>query len=204
MQTTVQNTEIQITQMQESLLDIEYQYQDKKNTLETQIKTYISQLLSEIQAWEQMYVLVAPMEGRVTFTNYWFKNQNVSAGESVFTIVPQEEGRIIGKAQMPLTRSGKVRTGQKVNIRFSNFPDNEYGMVKGFVKNISLVPTKDTQGNEYYTVEIELPEGLKTTYKKELPYLPEMKAQVEIITDDISLLERFFMPLRKIWTEGMR
>ncbi|GAB6122101.1 HlyD family secretion protein [Dysgonomonas termitidis] len=200
---TIQNTEMQITGMQESLLDTEYQYQDKKNQLETQLKTYIAQLLSEIQAWELNYALVTPIDGRVTFTSYWVKNQNVTTGETVFTVIPKDNLEIIGKAQMPLTRSGKVKPGQKVNIRFSNFPDNEYGIIKGTVKSISLVPTKNTLGETYYTVEIELPDGLKTTYEKELPYLPEMQAQADIVTEDISLLERFFMPLRKIWTEGM-
>lgn len=201
---TIQNTEMQITEMQESLLDTEYQYTDKKNQLETQLKTYISQLLAEIQAWELNYALITPIDGHVTFTNYWVKNQNVTTGETVFTIIPEDNPEILGKAQMPLTRSGKVKPGQKVNIRFSNFPDNEYGIIKGKVKNISLVPSKDTQGIDYYTVEIEFPEGLKTTYGKELPYLPEMQAQADIVTEDISLLERFFMPLRKIWTEGMQ
>lgn len=201
---TIQNTEMQITEMQESLLDTEYQYTDKKNQLETQLKTYISQLLAEIQSWELDYALITPIDGHVTFTNYWVKNQNVTTGETVFTIIPEDNPEILGKAQMPLTRSGKVKPGQKVNIRFSNFPDNEYGIIKGKVKNISLVPTKDTQGIDYYTVEIEFPEGLKTTYGKELPYLPEMQAQADIVTEDISLLERFFMPLRKIWTEGMQ
>lgn len=204
MRSTIQNTEMQITQMRESLLDTEYQYQDKKNQLETQLKTYISQLLSEIQAWELNYALISPIDGQITFTNYWVENQNVTAGDIVFTIVPNENKEIIGKAQMPIIRSGKVKTGQKVNIRFSNFPDNEYGVIKGKVKNISMVPVKDAKDMDYYTVEIELPEGLITTYKKELPYLPEMQAQADIVTEDISLLERFFMPLRKIWTEGMR
>ncbi|GHV40040.1 hemolysin [Bacteroidia bacterium] len=203
MNTTIQNTQIQITQMEESLLDTEYQYQDKKNQLETQLKTYISQLLTEIQTWEQNYVLMASIDGQVTFTNYWVQNQNISAGDVIFNVVPENTGQIMGKAQMPLTRSGKVKAGQKVNVRFTSFPDNEYGIVKGFVKSISMVPVKDAQGENYYTVEIELPDGLKTTYNKELPYLPEMQAQADIITEDISVLERFFMPLRKIWTEGV-
>lgn len=201
MNTSLQNTQIQITQMKESLLDTEYQYQDKKNQLETQLKTYISQLLTAIQTWEQDYVLVASIGGRVTFTNYWVENQNVSVGDVIFNIVPEHAGRMIGKAQMHLERSGKVKAGQRVNIRFTNFPDSEYGTVRGVVKNISMVPVKGTQEENYYTVEIELPDGLKTTYNKELPYLPEMQAQADIITDDISVLERFFMPLRKIWTE---
>lgn len=200
---SIQNTEMQITQMQENLLDTEYQYQEKKNQLETQLKTYIAQLQAEIQAWELNYALITPIAGQVTFTNYWIKNQNVTTGETVFTVIPDENQEILGKAQMPITRSGKVKVGQKVNIRFVNFPDNEYGITKGIVKNISMVPTKDAQGMNYYTVKIELPEGLTTTYNKELPYLPEMQAQADIVTENISLLERFFMPLRKIWTEGM-
>lgn len=200
---SIQNTEMQITVMQEGLLDTEYQYHDKKNQLETQLKTYIAQLLSEIQSWELNYALVTPIDGYVIFSNYWAKNQNVTAGETVFTIIPKDNGEIMGKAQMPLTRSGKVKTGQKVNVRFANFPDNEYGIIKGKVKNISLVPTKHTQEEAYYTVEIELPDGLRTTYKKDLPYLPEMQAQADIVTQDISLLERFFMPLRKMWMESI-
>lgn len=199
----IQNTEIQITQMQESLLDTEYQYQDKKNQLETQLKTYIAQLLSEIQTWEMNYVLIAAVDGQVTFTNYWVKNQNVTSGEVVFTVIPKNNKKIIGKAQMPLTRSGKVKKGQKVNIRFTNFPDSEYGIIRGVVKSISMVPVKDSQGMNYYTVEIGLPEGMRTTYNKELPYSPEVQAQADIVTQDISLLERFLMPVRKIWTEGM-
>ncbi len=197
------NTQMQITQMQENLLDTRYEYLDKKAQLETQLETYISQLLTAIQTWELENVLITPIDGQVTFTNYWVENQNVITGEAVFTVVPKENHKIIGKAQMALARSGKVKAGQKVNIRFSNFPDNEYGIIKGQVKNISMVPEKINQEEAYYTVEVDLPEGLHTSYNKELPYLPEMQAQADIITEDLSLLERFFMPLRKIWTEGM-
>ena len=205
MHSEIKNTEIQITQMKENLLDIEYQYSDKKNTLESQLKTYTSQLISEIQAWEQAYTLISPIDGQVSFTNYWTENQNVVIGETVFTIIPNGNEQLIGKAQMPQVRSGKVKIGHRVNIRFSNFPDNEYGIVRGFVKNISMVPTKNIEGvnSNYYVVEIELPDKLMTSYNKELPYLPEMEAHADIITEDISLLERLFMPVRKILTENI-
>lgn len=200
---TLQETEIQITQMQESLLDTEHQYIEKKNTYETELRTYASQLLAEIQLWEQTYAFISPINGQVTFTSYWAENQNLSLGESVFNIVPDKSGLLMGKASMPMTRSGKVKPGQKVNIRFANFPDNEFGIVKGIVSSISLVPSQNLDDKTNYIVEIELPDGLLTTYKKQLPYLPQMQAQADIITDDMSLLERLFMPLRKIWTEGM-
>lgn len=203
---SVDNSRIQIGQMKENLFEANYQDIDKENTLTSKLRTLITQLQSEIQTWELNYVLSSPINGKITFTNYWATNQNITAGEEIFNVIPTDEVKLLGKASLPTTRSGKVEIGQKVNIRFENFPDNEYGIVKGIVKNISLVPTKSretTTPTAGYTVEIELPNGLKTTYNKELPYLPEMTGQADIITKDISALERFIMPIRKVLNEGL-
>ncbi|MDR3339644.1 MAG: HlyD family secretion protein [Candidatus Symbiothrix sp.] len=214
MRSSVRNMQIQIAQLKESLLDTRQQDVEKLNSLRSQIRAQVSQLKTEIQAWELSYVLVAPIDGVITFTNYWVANQNVDAGEAVFAIIPDIRGlrvdpamtespiEILGKASLPVARSGKVKVGQKVNIRLENFPDNEYGILRGIVKNISLVPMQTGQTISY-TVEIALPDGLTTTYKKELPYLPNMQGQADIITEDISLLERFFLPLKKILSESL-
>lgn len=200
---SMENMQIQIAQMRESLLDTENQYIEKKNTLETQIKTQVSRLLAEIQTWEMNNALIAPINGKVTFTTYWVANQNITVGDEIFNIVPTDGGEIIGKANLPIARSGKVKIGQKINIRFENFPDNEFGIVRGVVQNISLVSSKGKDGNNYI-VEIKLPQGLRTTYNKDLPYVPDMRAQADIITEDLSVLERIFMPIRKIFKESIQ
>lgn len=199
--TNLENMQIQIAQMKESLLDAEYQYIEKENNLRTQLNSQITQLITDIQTWEINYVLMAPIDGKITFSNYWTENQNVTGGEEIFSVIPDDSGNLIGKVSLPIARSGKVQVGQKVNIRFDNFPDNEFGTIRGHVNNISLVPLKEQEAN-CYTLEISLPKGLTTTYNKELPYLPEMTGQADIITDDISLLQRFFMPMRKLWNES--
>lgn len=203
MNRSLENLQIQITQMYESLYDTEYQYLDKKNTLETQLRSFINQIKTEIETWEMNYVLTTPIDGEVTFTQYWTKNQNVSAGSIVFNVVPQDQGEIIGKALLPTARSGKVKKGQKVNIRFSNYPENEYGIVKGVVDNISLIPAAGATEQKTYVVDIRLPDKLKTTYNKELFFLPEMEGQADIITEDITLLERFLLPVKKVLTENL-
>jgi HlyD family secretion protein len=190
-----------MAQLKESLLDTEQQAVEKINDLHSRLQSLISQLKTEIQNWEMSFVLMAPIDGKITFTHYWVSNQNVSAGEEIFTIIPDTPFRIIGKASLPVARSGKVKLGQKVNIRIENFPDAEYGMLRGVVQNISLVPSKSGESVSY-AVEISLPGNLITTYKKELPYLPNMQGQAEIITEDISLLERLIMPIRKIIAEN--
>lgn len=112
-------------------------------------------------------------------------------------IVPSNQGIFIGKALLPIDRSGKVKVGQTVNIRFDNFPETEFGIVKGYVKNISLVPSKDNNISQY-VVEIGFSNELKTTYDKVLPFLPKMEGRADIITDDLSLLERILLPIKNI------
>ncbi|GHV58379.1 hemolysin [Bacteroidia bacterium] len=216
---TLNNMRIQIAQLKESLLDTGHQDIEKGNGLQTQLQSLISQLKTEIQNWELTYVLIAPITGKITFTNFWTINQNVNAGVEVFTVIPAQAGnnirrepissteqnnvfQIIGKASLPIARSGKVEIGQKVNIRIENFPENEYGILRGTVQNISLVPVKSGE-MVYYAVEISLPDGLLTTYKKDLPYLPNMQGQAAIITEDISLLERFILPIKKVLKESL-
>ena len=142
------------------------------------------------------YALISPIDGEITFAGYWSENQNVAVGETIFSIIPTQKTDLLGKAQLPVARSGKVKKGQQVNIHFLNYPDNEFGMVRGIVSNISLVPV-----NNYYVLEISFPNGLQTTYKKDLPFSQEMTANIEIITENIRLLERFILPLKRIWKE---
>jgi len=105
---------------------------------------------------------------------------------------------LLGKALLPIQRSGKVKVGQRVIIRFLNFPDQEFGIVTGMVHSVSLVPAENN-----YLIEIALPDGLTTNYQKMLPITYEMKASAEIVTEDLRLIERFFLPLKRVLREGL-
>lgn len=192
--------QIQIAQLRETLLDTSYIDIEKMNNLRSQIHSLISQISTEIQSWELTYVIKAPINGEISFTKFWTIYQNITSGEEVFNIIPTSDFQMIGKAYIPIVRSGKVQIGQKVNIKLDNFPENEYGTINGIVKNISLVPVISEE-SATYVVEIDLPEKLITTYHIELPYLPNTQGQANIITQDLSLFNRFFSPIKKIFKE---
>lgn len=194
---SIDNTVMQISNLEANLLDLELQQAEKESVLNHELRTASEQLLNDINGWELNYVIKSPVVGKVTFTKFWSVNQNVSAGESVCTVIPDTQDKILGKALLPLQNSGKVKTGQRVMVRFSNFPDQEFGIVNGKVSAISLVPSESN-----YVVEIAFPNGLTTNYNKKLPVSQEMQASAEIVTDDLRLIERFFMPLKKILKEG--
>jgi HlyD family secretion protein len=219
MHSSLNSIQIQIGQLKESSLDMEQQDIEKLNELQTQLQSLVSQLNTGIGEWELNYVLRAPIDGKIAFTKYWIENQNVSSGEEVFTIVPvphaipfyekeekenspASQNQLTGKAMLPIARSGKVKVGQKVNIRLQNFPENEYGILRGTVNKISLVPVPSGE-TVYYAVDINLPDNLVTTYKKELPYLPNMQGQADIVTNDASLLERLVLPVKRVLKESI-
>lgn len=171
----------------------EKEFEDQRRQLQTELTAAFHVLESKLDYWENTFVLVSPIKGKVTFTNYWSRNQQVKTGDVVFTVVPGVHSKIIGRLTLPLKGAGKVKTGQKVNIRFDNFPYMEYGMVRGSVGSVSLVPS-----NDQYTVEIDLPQDLKSNYNIPLPFSQEMKGEVEIITEDLRLIERFFNPVKSL------
>lgn len=201
--TDIDNLKISMTEMQGTLIDVENDFIEKENLYIEQIKNQALELSAEIQSWEMNYVLKSPIDGKVSFNNYWSEHQNVIVGEDVFNIIPANNKQPVAKAFLPITRSGKVKVNQKVNLHCENFPDNEFGIIKGIVKNISLLPSV-SENTTAYVVEITLPNGLVTSYKKELPYYPEMKGKAEIITEDLSLFQRIMFPLRKILVENLR
>lgn len=194
---SAENLRIQIGQQEESLLDLTLEQNEKEFTLSQNLQTAREQLLNSLNEWRLRYCLVAPVDGLVTFTKYWNQNQYIPSGEVAFTVVPQGESRLMGKVQIPIARSGKVGKGQRVIVRFSSFPDQEFGVVNGVVSNISLVPMDD-----HYTADVDFPEGLRTNYGKVLPVSPETQASAEIVTEELRLIERFFLPIKRIVKEG--
>ena len=113
---------------------------------------------------------------------------------TIFTVVPLQQNTPKGKAMLPVQGAGKVKTGQRVNVRIKNFPDQEFGYLTGKVESISSVPTVEG----FYVVEITFPDGMKTNYGKTLPITQQILGSGDIITDDLRLIERFFMPVKKL------
>lgn len=168
--------------------------QEENNLLKQVIQSY-NQLKKAIKNWEMKYLLKASLNGKVSLLKVYNKNQYVQQGDLIFTIIPSENSNYIGKIKAPILNSGKLKIDQKVNIKLSNYPSDEFGILNGIIKNISL--TSDEQGN--YLIDVSLPKNLITSYNKELIFRQEMQGDAEIITEDLRLSERFFYQLKNVF-----
>ena len=195
---SIDQQNMSILQSEQTVFNLEQQRNEQLNQLEIAVTGAFEQLQTQLKTWEQKYLFVSPIDGIVTFTKYWQKNQNVNAGETLVTIVPNEQTKIIGKILLLPQGAGKVKEGQSVNVKFDNYPHMEFGMVRVIIKNISLVPVTVGENQKAYMLEVEFPASLVTNYGKELTFSQEMTGSAEIITEDLRLLDKFLNPIRSI------
>lgn len=170
--------------------------ESKENiNLERNVVQAFYQLKKVIKDWELNYVLRSSINGKVTFLQIWTENQNIEVGSTVFAIIPSDKSNFIGKVKAPALNSGKIKIGQDVTIRLANYPDTEFGILKGKVTAISLTPDKDNN----LLIDVSLPNGLETSYKKQIAFQQEMTGNADIITEDLRLIERLLYQFRGVF-----
>jgi len=170
--------------------------ENKENiNLERNVIQAFYQLKKTIKDWELNYVFRSAIDGKVSFLQIWTINQTINAGDNVFAIIPNSENGYIGKVKAKAQNSGKISVGQNVNIRLANYPDREFGIITGKIKAISLTP--DKEGN--LLIDVVLPNGLQTSYKKQITFRQEMSGTADIVTKDARLIERFLYQFRDVF-----
>ncbi len=190
---------IEIAEKRQLILDYRIRRIEEREKLIFVLRESFQNLKAQIDIWKNNYLLISPIDGLATFTRFWSANQSVTKDEPVLTIVPLVPGSFIGRLTLKMQRSGKVTTGQLVNIKLAGYPYMEFGMVRGVVKSKSLVPAADA-----YIIEINLPDGLLTLYGKQLDFTQNMQGTAEVITNDVRLLQKIINPFRYMISRNRR
>lgn len=190
---SIKNNESSTLRMKETRLDLKVQLEKELQQYRLDIDEAFQLLHSAVDQWKEKYLIESPVKGKITFTSFWNENQVIKAGEILATVIPEDKSRIIVRANVPASGLGRVRIGQEVNIKLSGFPYMEFGVIKGRIKSLSLVPA-----NDVYIAEIDLVNGMRSTYKIELNFISEMTGTADIITDNSRLIFRLIKPLKAI------
>ncbi|WP_165370399.1 HlyD family secretion protein [Hymenobacter persicinus] len=196
------NRQLPLRQVELSLINNLAQQSAKRNEL-LDLRHLISQqqgifnqalrsLHSAASSWERQYILTAPTTGKVFFTSFLQEKQTVQPGQELFSVATQSSTEF-GEVQIPQYNLGKVKPGQAVILKFNSYPFQEFGAVRGKIDYISDVPAK----NGSFLARIILPQGLRTTYNRQITYRAGMQASAEIITEDSRLLAKIFYNFRR-------
>lgn len=184
----IQRKKEEIMNYRARILEMQLQQQAGAKDRIYQLTQSLIKLKADIKHWRDEYLVLAPSDGNVLFFDGLEVGRKLTMGEDIFSIVPPGSGdRYIGKVQLPIQGSGKVRINQEVNIKLGRYPFREFGLLKGKVSKIYPV----AKGNAY-SVEVELGNGLKTTLGRELDFHQQMSGQAEIITEKRKFISRIF------------
>lgn len=190
--------ELQILQNKQQIVELNLQQSNEIADYKNRITKTVQKLIAEFLQWEKLYIFQSPINGKVTFGNFWATNQHISAGQKFASIIPNNQMKIIGKVQVPSSGIGKIKKGQIVNFKLSGFPFMEYGILKGKIISIGKTPERNVSGELFYTIDVGFLNGLVTTYNKKLPLIQQMDGIAEIVVEDIRLIHQFVKPIKSL------
>lgn len=193
--TALSSARIQEAQLQQRIIETQMEENREANNLNIALQTAYNELRVSIEEWEMSFLFISPASGILSYNHIWQQHQNVSSGDKVFSVVAQKPGHIIGKIKLPASGSGKVVPKQRVNINVAGYPYMEFGFLTGEVLSVSLLADDENT----YTVTVNLPQDLRTSYGKVLNFKGELVGTAEVMTDERSVMGRLLSPLCYLW-----
>lgn len=196
---SIANTGITAERLKQTIVDQKFEYESQHKGLREEVSSTYSQLISTLSIWEKNYLLIASSTGKLSFMSLWSDVQEVKAGEPLFAITPSNIGEVQARLTIPFEGAGKVKTGQRVNIKLNGYSYMEFGMVEGIVHSVS-----SGYNEQGYPALALLPNGVTTSYGVTISFDRELLGAAEITTEDLSLLHRLFSPLKHIYRSKIR
>jgi multidrug efflux pump subunit AcrA (membrane-fusion protein) len=118
-------------------------------------------LFGLVQDWKFNYVLSVPSNGCVYLNPELLINRNIVKGQTIATLIPNSNSSVIGVLYLPLKGAGRVKVGQKVLARITEFPYLQFGTLKGYIKDLSPVPI-----DGHYIAKVDFPGSTNLLMRK--------------------------------------
>ena len=136
-------------------------------------------------------VLRSPVKGTVKRLLINTVGGVVQPGKDVVEIVPLEDALLL-EARVQPRDIAFLRPGQKAVVKFTAYDFSIYGGLDGRLEHIGADTVIDEKGNAFYTVRVRTNQP---TLGGNLPVIPGMIAEVDIVTGEKSLLMYLLKPV---------
>lgn len=182
--------------------DVEYiQYERENYELSRKVEVAGAISQCELQIWQceeelktyeenlKYYTIKASVSGYVTQLQVLSEKEVLSAGDMITYIVDKEE--LVFECYVPDSEIAEVELDQKVNVKISAYPYNDYGMFQGTVIDMSDISIQNENYGNVYVVQVLLEE------KPETELAIGMSGIGEIVIGERSALEYFIEPIKQ-------
>jgi adhesin transport system membrane fusion protein len=136
-------------------------------------------------------VLHSPVKGTVKRLLVNTVGGVVQPGKDIVEIVPLEDTLLL-EARVQPRDIAFLRPGQKAMVKFTSYDFAIYGGLEGTLEHIGADTVVDEKGNAFYTVRVRTS---RPEFGSDLPIIPGMVAEVDIITGEKSILTYLLKPV---------
>jgi multidrug efflux pump subunit AcrA (membrane-fusion protein) len=189
MNASIINNQSQQNAINKEILELDNQISQQKGQFAQALNSY----RALVGDWKRKYLLTAPETGTLVINGFLTQGEFIQQNQ-VIGYVANTSSAYFVEMLISQHNSGKVKPGQEVLLKFESYPYQEFGMLTGKIKFIKPLPT-----DSGYFSQVDLPNGLITTNKKQLIFKNGMRAGADIIVDNKRLTARFFNSLTDLF-----
>ncbi len=161
------------------------------------IKAEINKLIEKNKAntdRELRKEVVSPVNGIINKLYFYTVGGIVKAGDKMAEITPLEDSLTI-EARVNTSDRALIWSGQEVSVEITAYDFSKYGLLNGKLISISPDSFEDRKGNVFYLIKVKADTN---QFAPDLPILPGMVANVNILTGKKTILQYIIKPLKNI------
>ena len=168
-------------------------------------QTDLTETLVEIRSIQEKMAAFEDIQDRTTLKSpingiVQSINENlggvVEPGETLVEIVPKEDSLLV-EAKVNPKDIAFLHPGQQATIKITAYDFSVYGGLQAKLVDISPDSITDKQGNTFYRVRLRTNETVLSYRGRELPIIPGMVANVDILTGEKTVMEYLMKPFFK-------
>ena len=203
--TKITDIDTSIPIVREEISEAEGKLKAVKSEIKSKLLREYSEVKVKMNTLEQMsaadrdrtkrQAIISPVDGTVQKLYFYTIGGIVKSGDKIAEITPGDDALVI-EAKIKTSDRALIWAGQDVKIGITAYDTSKYGLLNGKVLFISSDTQTDTDTKfSYYLVRIE---AERQGFAPDLPILPGMVANVNILTGKKKIMEYIIKPLKDI------
>ena len=187
----------EIEEARKKIASVESENRSKLLGKYTEIKTEITKAIEKNKAnvdREERKSVISPVHGIINKLYFYTEGGIVKPGDKMAEITPIEDALTI-EAKIKSSDRAFIWEGQDVSVEITAYDFSKYGLLKGKLLSISPDSFEDRNGSIFYIAKIKADVN---QFAPDLPILPGMVANVNILTGKKTVLQYILKPLKDI------
>ncbi|MFT5755776.1 MAG: adhesin transport system membrane fusion protein [Alteromonadaceae bacterium] len=149
-------------------------------------------------------LITSPVVGTIKTIHINTLGGVVKSGETIAEIVPTED-KLMVEAKIKPRDIGFIYPGLPAVVKITAYDFTRYGGLTGKVEHISADTTQDDEGNSFYLIRVRTDaSSIKNKNNEEMPIIPGMMAEVDVITGKRTILDYILNPILRANEAALR